>query len=236
MHDDADDVGVIRAGAAFAARRMELGLSQRELAKMKIIGAPRLINFEKGRAWPREKTRARLEEVVKWPPGTLAKVRDGREAPRSGANALDRSDETAALLSGAVTVAASQVLSSAESLPAEDDPAFPARVRAVLADLRTLEVITARAVRSSKGSAEVLRLLREIRHRYDALVERAASAPDATLGQRLYVARNAATFSVAEAAGAADVAPEVVTAAEAEQEVSDSDRRQLEKLIAELTG
>ena len=80
MHDDADDVGVIRAGAAFAARRMELGISQRELAKMKIIGAPRLINFEKGRAWPREKTRARLEEVVKWPPGTLAKVRDGRES------------------------------------------------------------------------------------------------------------------------------------------------------------
>jgi hypothetical protein len=41
---------------------------------------------------------------------------------------------------------------------------------------------------------------------------------------------------VAEAAGAADVAPEVVTAAEAEQEVSDTDQRQLEKLIAELTG
>jgi transcriptional regulator with XRE-family HTH domain len=236
MHDDADDVGVTRAGAAFAARRTELGISQRELAKMKIIGAPRLINFEKGRAWPREKTRARLEEVVKWPPGTLAKLRDGREAPRSGANGQGRTDETAALLSGAVTVAASQVLSSADNLPADDDPAFPARAKTVLADLRTLEVITARAVRSSQGSAEVLKLLREIRHRYDALMERAASAPEATLGQRLYVARNAATFSVAEAAGAADVAPEVVTAAEAEQRISDADQQQLEKLIADLTG
>jgi transcriptional regulator with XRE-family HTH domain len=219
-----------------AARPTELGISQRELAKMKIIGAPRLINFEKGRSWPREKTRARLEEVVKWPPGTLAKLRDGREAPRSGANGRGRTDETAALLSGAVAVAASQVLASADNLPAEDDPAFPARVKAVLADLRTLEVITARAVRSSQGSAEVLKLLREIRHRYDALMEQAASAPEATLGQRLYVARNAATFSVAEAAGAADVAPEVVAAAEAERQVSDADQRQLEKLIADLTG
>ena len=41
---------------------------------------------------------------------------------------------------------------------------------------------------------------------------------------------------MAEAAGAADVAPEVVTAAEAEQQVSDADQQQLEKLIADLTG
>ncbi|KMO83674.1 helix-turn-helix domain-containing protein [Mycolicibacterium chlorophenolicum] len=235
MHDDAEDVGVARAGAAFAARREELGISQRELARLKIIGAPRLINFEKGRAWPREKTRAKLEAVVKWPPGTLAKLRNEREAPRSAANGQFR-DETASLLSGAVKVAADQVLASVEQLPATDDPAFPQRARVVLADLRTLEGITARAVRGSQGSAEMIKLLREVRHRYDGLMARAAAAPSATLGQRLYTVRNAAALSVAEAAGALDVASEVVVAVETEQPVSEEDRRRIEKLIEELSG
>jgi transcriptional regulator with XRE-family HTH domain len=236
MHDDEVDVGVARAGAAFAARRTELGISQRELAKIGIIGAPRLINFEKGRAWPREKTRGKLEEVVKWPPGTLAKLRDGREAPRSAANGQSVADDTTSLLSGAVTVAAAQVLASADKLPADDDPGFSDMVRIVLADLRTLEALTARAVRTSQGSGEVIKLLREIRHRYDSLMGRAAAAPGATLGQRLYVARSAAAFSAAEAAGAADVAPDAVTAVEAEQRVSDTDRQRLEALITDLTG
>jgi transcriptional regulator with XRE-family HTH domain len=235
MHEDAGDVGVARAGAAFAAKRAEMGISQRQLAKMKIIGAPRLINFEKGRAWPREKTRAKLEEVVQWPPGTLAKLRDGREAWGSAANE-NSGDDPAALLSGAVNVAATQVLAAAESVPAEDDPEFPDRARAVLADLRTLEGITARAVRSSQGSAEMIKLLREIRHRYDNLMSRAAAGPGATIGQRLYTARNTAALSVAEAAGALDVSSDVVTAVEAELPVSEEHRRRIEALIVDLNG
>jgi transcriptional regulator with XRE-family HTH domain len=235
MAGDAEAVGVARAGAAFAARRKELGFTQRDLAAMKLISAPALVAFEKGRAWPRDKTRAKLEQIVKWPPGTLSKLNNGGQAPTGGGKEA-RHDDAIELLAGAVTMAAGPVLASVDTLPDSDDPAFPARARAVLADLRQLEALTARAVRTSQGSGEVLKLLREIRHRYDAVMERAASAPGATLGQRLYVARVAATFSVAEAAGAADVAPEVVTAAEAEQQVSDTDQRQLEKLIAELTG
>ncbi len=225
----------MHAGAAFAARREELGISQRELARLKIIGAPRLINFEKGRAWPREKTRAKLEAAVKWPPGTLAKLRSQREAPRSTANGQSR-DEAASLLSGAVKVAADQVLASVQQMPANDDPAFPDRARVVLADLRTLEGITARAVRGSQGSPDMIKLLREVRHHYDGLMARAASAPGATLGQRLYTARNAAALSVAEAAGALDVAPDVVLAVEAEEPISEEYRRRIEDLIKDLTG
>ena len=202
---------------------------------MKLISAPALVAFEKGRAWPRDRTRAKLEQIVKWPPGTLSKLNSGGQSPTGGGKEA-RHDDTTELLAGAVTMAAGPVLGSVNTLPDDDDPNFPARAQAVLADLRQLEALTARAVRTSQGSGEVLKLLRQIRHRYDALMERAASAPGATLGQRLYVARVAATFSVAEAAGAADVAPEVVTAAEAEQKVSETDQRQLEKLIAELTG
>ncbi|HEX7827811.1 MAG TPA: transcriptional regulator, partial [Mycobacterium sp.] len=60
-----------RAGAAAAARRRELDISQRSLAADGIINAGALISFEKGRSWPRERTRLRLEEVLHWPPGTI---------------------------------------------------------------------------------------------------------------------------------------------------------------------
>jgi transcriptional regulator with XRE-family HTH domain len=237
MHDDADAVGVARAGAAFAARREELRISQRQLATMKIIGAPNLIAFEKGRSWPRERTLAKLEQVVEWPPGTLARVRAGGEVNVSAATETRPPEsDAAAVVTGAVTVAVGQVLTAADNLPDDHDSTFSERVRSVLADLRTLESITARAVRSSQGSPEVIKSLRLIRHRYGHLMTRAAAAPGATLGQRLYTARNAAALSTAEAAGAMNVAPDVVVAAEAEQPVTDQDRHQIETLIAELGG
>jgi transcriptional regulator with XRE-family HTH domain len=211
-----------------------LGISQRELAKLKVISAPALIAFEKGRAWPRDKTRAKLEQVVQWPPGTLAKLSGGAQAP--AADAKEARGDTAELLSGAVALAARPVLGAVDSLPSDDDPVFSERARAVLADLRHLEALTARAVRSSHGSPEVIKLLREIRHGYDALMARAAAAPGATLGQRLYTARNAAALSVAEAAGALDVAPEVVLDVESELDVSAEHRRRIEALIAAVTG
>jgi DNA-binding XRE family transcriptional regulator len=237
MHDDADALGVARAGAAFAARRVELGISQRELAKMGVIGAPNLIAFEKGRSWPRERTLAALEQVAHWPPGTLAKLRAGGKASVSGAiETTGAHTDAAEVITGAVTVAVEKVMATIESLPADDDATFSERVSAVLADLRTLETITARAVRGSQGSPEVIRALRLIRQRYNELMTRAAAAPGATLGQRLYTARSSAALSVAEAAGALDVAPDVVVAAESEQPVSAEDRRKIETLIAALGG
>lgn len=237
MHDDADGVGGARAGAAFAARREELGISQRQLATMKIIGAPNLIAFEKGRSWPREKTLAKLEQVVQWPPGTLAKVRASGEVNVSGAIEVGSpGSDAAAVVTGAVGVAVGQVLNAIDKLPEDGDAAFAEQVRTVLADLRSLESITARAVRSSQGSPEVIKSLRLIRHRYSELMARAAAAPGATLGQRLYTARSAAALSVAEAAGAMQISPDVVVAAEAEQPVADEDRRRIEALIAELSG
>jgi hypothetical protein len=98
-----------------------------------------------------------------------------------------------------------------------------------------VEAIAARAVRSSRGSPEVIKSLRLIRQRYDDLMLRAAAAAGATLGQRLYTARTGAALSVAEAAGAIDVAPDVVVAAESEQPVAEQDQRRIEALIDELT-
>ena len=81
---EALDPGMARAGAAAAARRRELDISQRSLAADGIINAGALIAFEKGRSWPRERTRAKLEEVLRWPPGTITRLRRGEpSAPRT---------------------------------------------------------------------------------------------------------------------------------------------------------
>jgi len=228
---------VSRAGAAFAARRRELGISQRKLASMKVITPPALIAFEKGRTWPRERTRAMLEEAVQWPAGSLARLRAGGSISfTSSADAPEPASEQLPAIAGAVNVAMSAVSGAIEALPAEDDPGFTARTRSVLADLRQLESITAQAVRSSQGSGAVIKTLALIRSRYDALMTRAAGTADATLGQRLYTARREANLSVAEAAAAMQTAPEVVAAAESEKPVSADDHQRIEALIATLRG
>src|SRR3954464_3180106 len=90
---DVVDAGLVRAGAAAAARRRELDISQRSLAAEGIINAGALIAFEKGRSWPRERTRAKLEEVLQWPKGTIARLRRGepvaREKPAGGVAGTD---------------------------------------------------------------------------------------------------------------------------------------------------
>jgi transcriptional regulator with XRE-family HTH domain len=237
MSDDAGALGMSRAGAAFAARRRELGLSQRKLGSMKVITPPALIAFEKGRTWPRERTRAMLEEAVQWPAGSLARLRAGGTVSFSASiDAPEPAGEQIPAFAGAVNVAMSAVASAIEALPADDDPHFTARARSVLADLRQLESITAQAVRSSQGSAAVIKALAAIRTRYDALMIRAAATADATVGQRLYTARREANLSVAEAAAAMQTAPEVVSAAESEKPVSADDHQRIEALIATLRG
>lgn len=223
-----------RAGAAFAARRRELGLSQRKLAALKVITAPALIAFEKGRAWPRERTRALLEEAVQWPAGSLARLRAGGSTSFSGSAGSARDDSPT--VAGAITVAMSAVNSAIDALPAVDDPTFTPRVRSVLADLRQLESITAQAVRSSQGASAVIKTLALIRHRYDALMTQAAVTADATLGQRLYTARREANLSVEESAAAMQTAPDVVTAVEGEKPISADDQQRIEALIATLRG
>lgn len=106
----------------------------------------------------------------------------------------------------------------------------------MLNDLRALDAMTARAMRSSHGSPEVIRLLSQIRHRYAELTTRAAAAPGATAGQRLFAARHRASLSVLEAASALGVAPELVTAAESEQPVDAAVRDRIDGFIAALTG
>lgn len=233
MDEDAGDPGIARAGAAVAARRRELDIKQRNLAKYKIINAGALIAFEKGRSWPRERTRAKLEEVLQWPPGTIASIRYGGSIP--GAATEPTADhEAVSLIAGTVGVAMTTLDTAIASLPADDAEEFPARAAVILAELRKLETMVARAALRSRGTPDVVLALRAVRGRYDSLIFRAAAAPGATLGQRLYVARRRANLSAAETANAAGLPAELVTAVEAGEPAGEADAAALNDLIASL--
>src|SRR6476646_1980887 len=124
------DPGMVRAGAAAAARRRELDISQRSLAADGIINAGALIAFEKGRSWPRERTRARLEEVLQWPPGTIARLRQGQHVARDRPTEPVGSGDEGQLSGLAVISEVHTVGAAVDSLPPVDDAKFTPRVTA----------------------------------------------------------------------------------------------------------
>ena len=234
-----DDPGMVRAGAAAAARRRELNVSQRSLAADGVINAGALIAFEKGRSWPRQATRAKLETVLQWPPGAIERLRRGESAagpaPRQTsipASSPGASDEVP-LIAQAVVAAANTFGSTIDALPAVTEPAFTARATAILTDLRQLEAVAARAARI-QVTPELIRALSTVRSRIDELTMRAATAPTATVGQRLYAARRRANLTIAETAQAAGVAEDVIVLTEADQSVSAADIAAVEQLITQI--
>lgn len=234
------DPGMARAGGAAAARRRELDISQRSLAADGIINAGALIAFEKGRSWPRERTRAKLEEVLRWPPGTIARLRDGQavapdddEAATTAATSVTAGDEVP-LVAQAVVTAVHTLASAAEALPPLDDPQFTPRVSAILADLRQLEAVAARAARISRVTPALIKALSSVRGRIDDLTMLGATAPTATLGQRLYAARRRANLTIGETAQAAGVTEADIVRAETEEPVPGSVVTAIEHLIDQL--
>jgi transcriptional regulator with XRE-family HTH domain len=231
------DPGMARAGAAAAARRRELDISQRSLAADGIINAGALISFEKGRSWPRDKTRAKLEEVLRWPPGTINRLRAGApnvDVPTPVVRREEEEGDEGSLIAEAVVAAANALGSTIEALPPVDDPAFTTRISAILSDLRQLEAVAARATRIGRVTPALIRALSAVRRRMDELTMRAAAAKDATLGQRLYAARRAANLTIGETAQAAGVDEDVIARIEAEQPVPSSAVDAIEVLMGQL--
>jgi DNA-binding XRE family transcriptional regulator len=104
-----------------------------------------------------------------------------------------------------------------------------------LAQLRRLHATTANAARTAPG-LEIMLALSDVRRAYSDLIVRAASGPDATLGQRLYAARHRAQLSAEELATAAGVDVETVTAVEAERAVTAEVSASLESALVRLTN
>ncbi|MGK2866884.1 MAG: transcriptional regulator [Mycobacterium sp.] len=228
---------MVRAGAAAAARRRELNVSQRSLAADGVINAGALIAFEKGRSWPRQATRAKLETVLQWPPGAIERLRRGESAaetaPRPTSMQASSASDEVPLIAQAVVAAANTFGSTIDALPAVTEPAFTTRATAILTDLRQLEAVAARAARI-QVTPELIRALSTVRSRIDELTMRAATAPTATVGQRLYAARRRANLTIAETAQAAGVAEDVIVLTEADQSVSEADIAAVEQLITQI--
>ncbi|MGV0791346.1 transcriptional regulator [Mycolicibacterium sp. XJ1819] len=232
---EAPDPGMVRAGAAAAARRRELNISQRSLAADGVINAGALISFEKGRSWPRERTRAKLEEVLRWPPGTISRLRYGEPVADQNQHATPTAaGNEANLIAQAVLTAVSTVDLAIEALPLDADPDFAPRAMKVLADLRQLEGVAAQAARISKVSPPLIKALSAVRSRYDQVMRRAAGTPHATLGQRIYAARRGANLTISETAQAAGVSDDDIVRAESEEPIPAAAVTALESLIEQL--
>jgi transcriptional regulator with XRE-family HTH domain len=231
---DVVDPGLARAGAAAAARRRELDISQRSLAADGIINAGALIAFEKGRSWPRERTRAKLEEVLQWPAGTIARLRQGEPAARERPAERTAAGGEGQLIAQAVITAVHTLGGAVEALPPVDDAEFTPRVAAILADLRQLEGVAASATRISQVTPALIKALGTVRRQIDELTVLAATAPRATLGQRVYATRRRANLTIAETAQAAGVSEDDVARAEAEEPVPVASIDAIEALLKQL--
>jgi hypothetical protein len=123
-----------------------------------------------------------------------------------------------------------------EALPDAGDPEFPERAGVVLAGLRKLLNSLADAASRSRVTPSVIVALSGVRGSYDDLMNRAAAGPNATLGQRLYVARRQARLSSLEAANGVGLRADLIEAVEAEDQPSESESAKIKDLIAALGG
>jgi len=232
---DETDPDVARAGRAVAARRRELDITQRSLARDKIINAGTLIAFEKGRSWPRRGTLARLEEVLNWPPGTISRIRNGAAVAQGGEATEVLTDTVhAPLMAEAVELAMHTIATAIDALPKPTEPDFSQKAGPILADLRKLEALAANAARNAKGAPSVVLALSSVRRAHNELMLRAGRSPSATLGQRLYGARHRAELSIDEAANAIGIPTVVLQDAESERPVPPAAAAAIETLIAQL--
>ena len=74
-----------------------------------------------------------------------------------------------------------------------------------------------------KLSGSVIVALSGVRKRYDDLMETAANEPNATLGQRLYVARGRARLSTKDAANGVGLRKDLIEAVEVEEPATEEE-------------
>jgi transcriptional regulator with XRE-family HTH domain len=234
------DPRIARAGAAVAARREELSISQRTLAREKIVNAGALIAFEKGRSWPHKSTQAKLERVLGWEPGTISRLRDDPGYNPVGAEPGEATEVLtttvqAPLMAEAIELALENIRNSMEGLPAPEDADFTRRIGGVLNDLRKVQALAANAARSARGAPEVALVLSTARKMYRDVMLRATRSPQATLGQRLFAARHRAELTIDEAANAAGVPVDAITTAESDLPLNPQATAALQSLVTSLT-
>ncbi len=102
--------------------------------------------------------------------------------------------------------------------------------------MRKLQGSLTEAAGRSRSTPSVIVALSGVRKRYDELMENAATGPNATLGQRLYVARGRAKLSTKEAANGVGLRKDLIEAVEAEEPANEEETSRIKDLIAALGG
>ncbi|HEY9302730.1 MAG TPA: XRE family transcriptional regulator [Mycobacterium sp.] len=121
-----------------------------------------------------------------------------------------------------------------DSLPFPEDKKFQKRAEVVLTGMRKLRAALTEAASHSRPSPTVMMALSDVRRRYDDLMERAADAPGATLGQQLYTARVQAKLSAQEAANGMGLRPDLPDELESGATPSDKETPLVQQLIAAI--
>lgn len=121
-----------------------------------------------------------------------------------------------------------------DSLPFPEDKKFQKRAEVVLTGMRKLRAALTEAASHSRPTPTVMMALSDVRRRYDDLMERAADAPGATLGQQLYNARVHAKLSAQEAANGVGLRPELPDELEAGATPTDQETSLVQQLIAAI--
>lgn len=123
-----------------------------------------------------------------------------------------------------------------DNLPNPGDPAYSAQAGVVLAGLRKLQTALSDAAGRSRVTPAVIVALSGVRRQYDDLMADAATGPGATLGQRLYIARQRAKLSAKEAANGVGLRRDLIEAVEAEEPATEEETGMIKDLIAALGG
>jgi hypothetical protein len=121
-----------------------------------------------------------------------------------------------------------------DSLPFPEDKKFQKRAEVVLTGMRKLRAALTEAASHSRPSPTVMMALSDVRRRYDDLMERAADAPGATLGQQLYHARIHAKLTAQEAAHGVGLPPDLPDDLEAGGTPTDKETPLVQQLIAAI--
>lgn len=241
------DPGVVFAGAAIAARRKELNLSQRGLAAQGVINGGALISIEKGRSWPRPTTQAALENALRWPRGEIQRLR-GSYASGGVTTTVTTPDPektvalppsreetgTTAVDPGFLATWAGQTLAQARAhradLPGPASPKYQSDVSRLIGELSSLEML----VHNASGAPELRRVFLQVRTELREVMLEAAAAPSATAGQQLFAARDRDRLSVEDAALVAGVPAASVRAFESGGELPDDDKALLKHFLETL--
>jgi hypothetical protein len=175
-----------RVGHAVAERRLDLGLSQRQLADKAGVGLNTAALLERGHTFPQAANARKIEDALEWPRGTLAELRRGGSPPtQSGAPSAAVSTVTPApvppggsaqalaIAKGVVGVAAACMHMLAER---GGDPAAAQALRDLDAQLLGLETLIAASLPHAESFDDTMLALAELHRHREAIREAAAQA------------------------------------------------------------